>query len=133
MPQQRPQVWDEAGRPVDFKSLEDGFLVKVAIDVVMLADSDLFGFYRGVGNSGVGPTPEYFILEVPDNIAPNTVPGFCNGRRHQYSLHHVKLVEIVAREQHTARLIFDSVGRLKLKYHHLSKVFGEISKKVAGF
>ena len=132
MPQAKPQVWDESGRQIDWESLKTVYLVKLKIDVVALADSNLFGFFRGVENSGVGPHPEYLVLDVPDSVASNTVPGYCNSRRHRYSLHHVALVEIVAREAHVARLIFDSIGRLKLRLNLLESTMIAASRALAG-
>ncbi len=102
-------LWDEKSEKVQSALLQDGWLVKVTIDVVDQADPDLYGYFRGI-EEGEGVTR--FLLEVPDYK-----PGY-EGISYQVKvrkiyLPHVRLVEIVARERHAAHLVLHSIGCLK--------------------
>ena len=127
-----PQLWDESGKPVGWDSLKEGYLVKVSMDY-STSDRDDFGFFRGTDDcpEGIAGIHRLF-LEVPENIAPNTVPGYCNGKCVVCDFSRIQLVEIVSREAHAARLIFDSIGRLKLHRNTLRGTVTAASRALTG-
>ena len=126
------ELRNELGFNVMPDKLTNGDFVRITLEAADDTERFQFGLFRGIENTGIGPFPEYLKLEVANYIVPNTIPRNCSGVIHRFSLVHVELIEIMAPGEGTAcRILFDTIGALRLEYDAVRETMREIHRLLA--